>query len=63
MTFARVICDNTGIDQIQTDVFKMAEFPSGFVSCSEIPELDLSAWREDPNGLRIFEKIADGLFI
>ncbi|XP_078278921.1 eosinophil peroxidase-like [Rhinoraja longicauda] len=48
ITLARIICDNTGIQLIPRDPFKFQHFPQGFVNCTEIPAVDLSAWREDP---------------
>ena len=50
MTFARVICDNSDVSRVQRDVFRLADFPSDFVSCNDIPALDLNPWREDPGG-------------
>ncbi|CAK8689140.1 unnamed protein product [Clavelina lepadiformis] len=47
MTFARVLCDNSGLTRVQRDVFRLATFPRDFVDCSEIPMLDLSRWTED----------------
>uniref|UniRef100_H2Z0Z3 EGF-like calcium-binding domain-containing protein n=1 Tax=Ciona savignyi TaxID=51511 RepID=H2Z0Z3_CIOSA len=47
LTFARVICDNSGLTQISRDVFALTTYPAGFVSCSSIASLDLSHWKED----------------
>jgi len=48
MTFARIICENSGVDRVQPDVFQRATFPQDFQSCSDIPQLDLELWRENP---------------
>ena len=53
MTFARVICDNSDVSRVQEDVFELAEFPGDFVSCDDIPSLDLRPWEEDPNGISL----------
>ncbi|XP_056414382.1 eosinophil peroxidase-like isoform X2 [Hyla sarda] len=45
VTFARVICDNTKINEIPRNVFMANQYPRDFVSCSRIPALDLTPWR------------------
>ncbi|XP_077147460.1 peroxidasin homolog [Ranitomeya variabilis] len=46
-SLARVLCDNgDNITKVQPDVFKMAEFPHGYVSCKQIPQLDLRLWKD-----------------
>lgn len=45
VTFARVICDNTRITEVPRNVFLGNRYPQDFVRCSNIPALDLSAWR------------------
>ncbi|XP_069766439.1 eosinophil peroxidase-like isoform X2 [Narcine bancroftii] len=47
ITMSRIICDNTGIKMISPDAFRFQEYPLGYVNCSSIPQVDLSAWRED----------------
>ncbi|KAJ6655701.1 hypothetical protein lerEdw1_004754 [Lerista edwardsae] len=42
----RIICDNTHIEEVPKDVFKMNRYPSGFVNCREIQGVSLSAWKE-----------------
>ncbi|KAM4699533.1 eosinophil peroxidase-like [Discoglossus pictus] len=50
MTLARVICDNTRITEVPRDVFRGNQYPRDFLSCSRIPQLDLTPWRQRDNG-------------
>uniref|UniRef100_A0A672UGH7 Peroxidasin n=1 Tax=Strigops habroptila TaxID=2489341 RepID=A0A672UGH7_STRHB len=44
-SLARVICDNSDhIQQLQRDVFRVASYLQGMVSCEEIPAVDLRLW-------------------
>ena len=44
-SLARVLCDNAdNITRIQRDVFLLPEGDNAFVSCEEIPSIDLRAW-------------------
>ncbi|MGH0149173.1 UNVERIFIED_CONTAM: hypothetical protein FKN15_062838, partial [Acipenser sinensis] len=46
-SLARVVCDNSdNITRVQPDVFQVAEFPHGYVSCEEIPRMDLRMWQD-----------------
>ncbi|XP_008062548.1 eosinophil peroxidase [Carlito syrichta] len=45
ISLSRVVCDNTGITTVSRDIFRANIYPRGFVSCSRIPRLNLSAWR------------------
>ncbi|XP_004684467.1 PREDICTED: eosinophil peroxidase [Condylura cristata] len=45
ISLSRIICDNTGITTVSRDIFRANIYPRGFVSCSRIPRLSLSAWR------------------
>ncbi|XP_041371231.1 peroxidasin homolog pxn-2-like [Gigantopelta aegis] len=47
---SRIMCDNTAIKALQSDIFSQPSFSNPIVSCdsSAIPELDLSAWRDVP---------------
>ncbi|KAM9165644.1 LOW QUALITY PROTEIN: putative oxidoreductase PXDNL [Pangshura tecta] len=46
-SLARVICDNgDNIQQVQPDVFLKADYPQGYMSCSEIPKIDLRLWQD-----------------
>uniref|UniRef100_A0A452TJJ9 Lactoperoxidase n=1 Tax=Ursus maritimus TaxID=29073 RepID=A0A452TJJ9_URSMA len=41
-SLARVLCDNgDNIQQVQADVFVKAQYPQDYLSCSEIPRVDL----------------------
>ena len=51
-SLARVLCDNgDNIDRIQPDVFLRATYPTGYVSCSSIPHMDLRMWKSCEEGL------------
>ncbi|XP_025057452.1 peroxidasin homolog isoform X2 [Alligator sinensis] len=46
-SLARIICDNSDhIRQLQGDVFQVASYPQGMVSCEEIPAVDLRLWQD-----------------
>ncbi|XP_021033325.1 eosinophil peroxidase [Mus caroli] len=45
ISLSRIVCDNTGITTVSRDIFRANVYPQGFVSCSRIPKLNLSAWR------------------
>ncbi|XP_006924932.1 eosinophil peroxidase [Pteropus alecto] len=45
ISLSRIVCDNTGITTVSRDIFMANTYPQGFVNCSCIPRLDLSAWR------------------
>nr|XP_020665436.1 peroxidasin homolog [Pogona vitticeps] len=46
-SLARIICDNSDhIQQLQKDVFRVAPYPQGMVSCDEIPQVDLRMWQD-----------------
>ncbi|CAJ1070481.1 eosinophil peroxidase-like [Xyrichtys novacula] len=47
-SLSRIICDNTGITSIPADPFAVPSRRNLFVSCSSLPRLNLSAWRERP---------------
>uniref|UniRef100_H2ZNT3 Thyroid peroxidase n=1 Tax=Ciona savignyi TaxID=51511 RepID=H2ZNT3_CIOSA len=49
LSFARVLCDNSGLTKVQSDLFMLRDV-NQFVDCSNIPMLDLTPWREDPTG-------------
>ncbi|XP_073472848.1 myeloperoxidase-like [Aquarana catesbeiana] len=48
VTMSQVICANTNITEIPLNVFFGNQYPADFVSCSRIPALDLSPWKELP---------------
>lgn len=43
-----MICDNTHIRKIPSDVFKINSYPEDFTDCQEIDVLDLSSWKDEP---------------
>ncbi|KYO26125.1 hypothetical protein Y1Q_0003873 [Alligator mississippiensis] len=46
-SLARVLCDNgDNIQQVPPDVFLKADYPQGYVSCSDIPKVDLRMWQD-----------------
>ncbi|XP_037665550.1 eosinophil peroxidase [Choloepus didactylus] len=45
ISLSRIVCDNSGITTVSKDIFRANSYPRGFVSCSRIPRLNLSAWR------------------
>ncbi|XP_043574590.1 eosinophil peroxidase-like [Chiloscyllium plagiosum] len=49
ISFPRLICENTKIEDVPQDVFRYRPFPEGYVKCNHIPRVDLSAWKESTN--------------
>ncbi|XP_041053177.1 eosinophil peroxidase-like isoform X1 [Carcharodon carcharias] len=49
MSFSRLICDNTGIEELPQDVFRYMPYPEGYVRCNQISRVDLSTWKEKTN--------------
>ncbi|XP_069830387.1 thyroid peroxidase [Dendropsophus ebraccatus] len=47
-SLSRVICDNTGLTHAPPDSFLMADHPEGFISCDNIPSMNLEIWEENP---------------
>ncbi|OCT81192.1 peroxidasin isoform X1 [Xenopus laevis] len=46
-SLARILCNNgDNITKVQHDVFRVAEFPHGYVSCKNIPKMDLRVWQD-----------------
>ncbi|XP_036065893.1 thyroid peroxidase [Oryzias melastigma] len=48
-SLSRVICDNTDIQEVPSDPFRFGKFPSEYVTCGNIPSINLEAWREETN--------------
>lgn len=47
VSLPRIICDNTGITTVsKNNIFMSNMFPRDFVSCSSLPKLDLTSWRD-----------------
>ncbi|XP_047379728.1 probable oxidoreductase PXDNL isoform X4 [Sciurus carolinensis] len=47
VSLGRVLCDNgDNIQQVQADVFVKAEYPQDYLSCREIPRMDLRVWQD-----------------
>ncbi|XP_032902011.1 eosinophil peroxidase-like [Amblyraja radiata] len=47
VSLSRVICDNTRIEEVPRDAFRFRSYPKGYVSCTQISRVDLSAWKEN----------------
>uniref|UniRef100_A0A3B5M3C4 Thyroid peroxidase n=1 Tax=Xiphophorus couchianus TaxID=32473 RepID=A0A3B5M3C4_9TELE len=51
-SLSRIICENSDIQEIPADPFRLAQYPAGFLHCSAVPALSLEAWRDEPTGQR-----------
>ncbi|NXJ69749.1 PERE peroxidase, partial [Rostratula benghalensis] len=47
ISLSTVICDNTRINKIPRDVFKVNSYTENFVDCHEIDTLDLLPWKDE----------------
>lgn len=47
VSLSRIICDTTDISEVPADSFKFGKYPSDYVSCDDIPSINLEAWREE----------------
>ncbi|KAM3856392.1 thyroid peroxidase [Vipera latastei] len=45
-SLSRLICDNTGLMEAPLDPFLLGKFPKDFVSCENLPSINLGHWRE-----------------
>ncbi|NXC41740.1 PERM Myeloperoxidase, partial [Penelope pileata] len=45
ISLSRIICDNTHISKVSRNIFRANRYPHSFVACSQIPKLDLRAWK------------------
>ncbi|NWU98618.1 PERM Myeloperoxidase, partial [Upupa epops] len=45
VSLSRIICDNTRISEVPRHILQTNRYPHGFVSCNQIPQLDLTAWK------------------
>lgn len=48
-SLSRVICDNSEVQEVPLDSFKMGKYPDNFLSCDDLPSLILETWREVPS--------------
>ncbi|KAJ8401987.1 hypothetical protein AAFF_G00372220 [Aldrovandia affinis] len=46
VSFARIICDNTGIKDVPSHPFQYRPRGSGYTSCNAIPAFDLTPWMD-----------------
>ncbi|VDH97118.1 Hypothetical predicted protein [Mytilus galloprovincialis] len=49
-TMARIICENTNINSIPSDVFRKTSVSNSEKSCSSLPEVNLQKWQNCVNG-------------
>ncbi|XP_076087977.1 salivary peroxidase/catechol oxidase-like [Mytilus galloprovincialis] len=49
-TMARIICENTNINSIPSDVFRKTSASNSEKSCSSLPEVNLQKWQNCVNG-------------
>ncbi|NWR38834.1 PERM Myeloperoxidase, partial [Tachuris rubrigastra] len=47
ITLSKLFCDNTRIQKIPRDVFRINSYPEDFTDCQEIDALDLSPWKDE----------------
>uniref|UniRef100_A0A3B4BEI6 Thyroid peroxidase n=1 Tax=Periophthalmus magnuspinnatus TaxID=409849 RepID=A0A3B4BEI6_9GOBI len=45
-SLSRLICDNSDITQVCPDSFRLCKYPSDYISCDQIPSINLTAWAE-----------------
>uniref|UniRef100_A0A8C4RCS1 Myeloid-specific peroxidase n=1 Tax=Erpetoichthys calabaricus TaxID=27687 RepID=A0A8C4RCS1_ERPCA len=41
----RIICDNTGVQELPPSVFRHLPYSDNYISCSDIPKINFSAWK------------------
>ncbi|XP_061781050.1 thyroid peroxidase [Nerophis lumbriciformis] len=46
-SLSKIICDNSDIIEVPPDAFKFEKYPSGYVSCHDLPAINLEGWREE----------------
>ncbi|XP_061651088.1 thyroid peroxidase isoform X2 [Phyllopteryx taeniolatus] len=47
VSLSKIICDNTDITEVPPDAFIFGKYPSGYISCDNLPAMNLEAWREE----------------
>lgn len=47
VSLSKIICENTDITEVPPDAFIFGKYPSGYVSCNNLPAMNLEAWREE----------------
>ncbi|XP_077425824.1 thyroid peroxidase [Vanacampus margaritifer] len=47
VSLSKIICDNTDITEVPPDAFVFGKYPSGYVSCNNLPTMNLEAWKEE----------------
>lgn len=46
-SLSRIICDNSDIRKLPRDPFMLGKYPYDYVSCDQMPLINLEAWREE----------------
>ncbi|XP_078031505.1 thyroid peroxidase, partial [Epinephelus lanceolatus] len=46
-SLSRIICDNSDIRKLPLDPFMFGKYPYDYVSCDQMPFINLGAWREE----------------
>lgn len=46
-SLSRVICDNSGLNEVPADPFRLRQYPKDFLFCTNLPTMNLKAWQED----------------
>ncbi|XP_054652210.1 thyroid peroxidase isoform X2 [Dunckerocampus dactyliophorus] len=47
VSLSKIICDNSDITEVHPDAFIFEKYPSGYVSCHDLPAINLGAWKEE----------------
>ncbi|XP_077476619.1 thyroid peroxidase isoform X1 [Stigmatopora argus] len=47
VSLSKIICDNTNITEVPPDAFVFEKYPSSYVLCNTLPEINLEAWRDE----------------
>ncbi|XP_042070084.1 thyroid peroxidase [Haplochromis burtoni] len=46
-SLSHLICDNSDIGIVPLDPFRLGKYPSHYVSCDQIPSMNLEAWKDE----------------
>lgn len=46
-SLSHLICDNSDIGEVPLDPFRLGKYPSHYVSCDQIPSMNLEAWKDE----------------
>ncbi|XP_051780693.1 thyroid peroxidase [Erpetoichthys calabaricus] len=45
-SLSRVMCDNSGVNEVPGDSFLLSQYPKDFISCDIISSMNLNVWKE-----------------